>query len=102
MRLRILCVTVFACAVAAVLAGAAAAPRAQAAAGGQSLCIGHHPQGGIWYAGSCTGHDEPEIDPLSTAPGSAQDLTWTIVLPTNGTTHVDAVGPTFWIGGTVT
>src|SRR5690349_24070108 len=76
---------------------------------GQSLCIGHHPQGDIWYTGSCTGHDEPEIDPLSTAPGSAQDLTWTLVLPTNeaGTTEaqvgqVDSVGPTFWIGGTVT
>jgi hypothetical protein len=108
MRLRILCVIAFACAVAAVLAGAAAAPRASAAAGGQSLCIGHHPQGDIWYAGSCTGHDEPEIDPLSTAPGSAQDLTWTVVLPSNeaGTTEaqvgqVDSIGPTFWIGGTV-
>jgi hypothetical protein len=109
MRLRILCLIAFACAVAAVLAGAAAAPRAQAAAGGQSLCIGHHPGYDIWYTGSCTGHDEPEIDPLSNAPGSAQDLTWTFVLPTNeaGTTEaqvgqVDSVGPTFWIGGTVT
>jgi hypothetical protein len=109
MRLRILCVVGFACAVAAVLAGATAAPRAGAAAGGESLCIGHHPQGDIWYTGSCTGHDEPEIDPLSTAPGSAQDLTWTLVLPTNeaGTTQaqlgqVDSIGPTFWIGGTVT
>ena len=109
MRLRILCFVSFACAVAAVLAGAAGAPRAHAAAGGQSLCIGHHPQGDIWYSGSCTGHDEPEIDPLSTAPGSAQDLTWKLVLPTNepGTNEaqvgqVDSVGPTFWIGGTVT
>jgi hypothetical protein len=72
------------------------------ASSGQVQCIGHHPQEYIWYAAGCTGHDEPEIDPLSTHPGSAQDLTWTIVLPSNGTTQVDAVGPTFWIGGTVT
>src|SRR5438270_1211413 len=68
---------------------------------GQSLCIGHHPQEYVWYTSSCTGHDEPEIDPLSNRAGSAQDLTWTIVLPTNGAMQVDSVGPTFWIGGTV-
>jgi hypothetical protein len=84
------------------LAGAATAPRAHAAGSGTSLCIGHHPQEFVWYTSSCTGHDEPEIDPLSNAPGSAQDLTWTIVLPTNGAMQVDSVGPTFWIGGTVT
>lgn len=78
-------------------------PAAHAASGGagQSLCIGHHPQGFVWYSRSCTGHDEPEIDPLSNTSGSAQDLTWTIVLPSDGTTTVDQVGPTFWIGGTV-
>jgi hypothetical protein len=109
MRLRLLCLVVFVSAAAAALAGAAATPRARAAAGGQSLCIGHHPQEYVWYTGSCTGHDEPEIDPLSSAPGSAQDLTWTLVLPTDeaGTAkaqvgQVDSVGPTFWIGGTVT
>jgi hypothetical protein len=83
---------------------------ARAASGaGQSLCIAHHPQEYVWYTHSCTGHDEPEIDPLSSAPGSAQDLTWTVVLPTDeaGTAagqvgQVDSVGPTFWIGGTVT
>jgi len=69
---------------------------------GQSLCIGHHPGPDIWYNASCTGHDEPEIDPLSNRAGSARDLTWTIVLPTNGGVQVDSVGPTFWIGGTVT
>jgi hypothetical protein len=79
--------------------GAHAAPPSSQ---GQSICIGHHPQEYIWYTGSCTGHDEPEIDPLSSAPGSAKDLTWTLVLPTNAATTVDAVGPTFWIGGTVT
>lgn len=69
---------------------------------GQSLCIGHHPQDFVWYTHSCTGHDEPELDPLSNRPGSAQDLTWTVVLPSNGAVPVDSVGPTFWIGGVVT
>lgn len=68
---------------------------------GQSLCIGHHPQEFVWYTHSCTGHDEPELDPVSNHPGSAQDLTWTVVLPSDGTTAVDSVGPTFWIGGVV-
>jgi hypothetical protein len=67
----------------------------------QSLCIGHHPQDFVWYTHSCTGHDEPELDPLSSRAGSAQDLTWTIVLPSNGAVPVDSVGPTFWIGGSV-
>jgi hypothetical protein len=67
-----------------------------------TVCIGHRPQEYVAYAGACSGHDEPEIDPLSTHDGSAQDLTWTIVLPTDGAVQVDAVGPTFWIGGTVT
>ena len=109
MRIRVLFAVAAACAVAAAVAGAAAPQRASAAGSGQSLCIGHHPQDYVWYTASCTGHDEPEIDPLSDAPGSAQDLTWTLVLPTNqaGTTEaqvgqVDSVGPTFWIGGTVT
>ncbi|MBV9281961.1 MAG: hypothetical protein JOZ41_17930 [Chloroflexi bacterium] len=68
----------------------------------QSLCIGHHPQDFIWYTSSCTGHDEPEIDPLSSHAGSARDLTWTLVLPADGSTSVDSVGPTFWTGGAVT
>src|SRR5262245_17587196 len=50
----------------------------------QSRCIAHHPQEYVWYTVRCTGHDEPEIDPLSSRSGSAQDLTWTIVLPGNG------------------
>ena len=72
-----------------------------AAAAPQSLCIAHHPQEYVWYTHSCTGHDEPELDPLSKQPGSAQNLTWTIVLPSDGGVPVDTVGPTFWIGGTV-
>ncbi len=96
-------VTVLSLATAGVLRAPAAPVRAaSSAAQSQSLCIGHHPQEFVWYTSSCTGHDEPEIDPLTTHAGSAQDLTWTIVLPTDDTTTVDSVGPTFWIGGTVT
>src|SRR5437660_10930971 len=91
-------------ALAALLASGPATQLASASGpggAGQSLCIGHHPQEFVWYTASCTGHDEPEIDPLSSRAGSAQDLTWTIVLPTNGAMQVDSGGPTFWIGGTV-
>jgi hypothetical protein len=90
--------------IAALLSTAAISVLGPATAGAtpQSLCIGHHPQDFVWYTHSCTGHDEPELDPLSDHNGSAQDLTWTIVLPTNGSVPVDVGGPTFWIGGTVT
>lgn len=65
-------------ATAAPAAGAAAAP---AAAGG-TICIAHHElrQGHRVRAGG-TGHDKPELDPVSSLPGSARDLTWTAVLP---------------------
>jgi hypothetical protein len=82
-------------------AGTAIATAGPSASNAQSTCIAHHPKEYVWYASGCTGHDEPEITPLSDAAGSAKDLTWTIVLPTDGTVAVDAVGPTFWIGGTV-
>ena len=82
----------------ALLAGGAGASSTTS----QSTCVAHHSQEYVWYTQSCTGHDEPELDPLSTKTGSARDLTWTIVLPTNGAVQVDSVGPTFWIGGTVT
>lgn len=70
-------------------------------------CYAHHPQylSGlieVSYSPGCVGHDEPELDPVSSAPGSARDLTWTAVLPTNNVTQVSDVGPTFWFGGTVT
>ena len=70
-------------------------------------CLAHHPlyipgQFEVTYTQGCTGHDEPELFPISSAPGSARDLTWTVVLPTNGRTSVSDVGPTFWFGGTVT
>jgi len=72
-----------------------------------SGCLAHHPryaQGTfeVKYDADCTGHDEPELDPLSNAPGSARDLTWTAVLPKGGAFSVSATGPTFWFGGTVT
>jgi hypothetical protein len=77
----------------------------QAGAGGQSgsVCIGRHPNAtAAWYTGACSGHDEPELDPVSALPGSAQDLTWTAILPSDGSVPVSAVGPTFWWGGAVT
>src|SRR5215472_541130 len=85
------------------LAGVASAGSGQSGAGD---CIAHvtnhtgeYP---IGYTASCSGHDEPELDPVSALPGSAQNLTWTAVLPSDGTVPVSAVGPTFWWGGAVT
>lgn len=71
---------------------------------GQSgVSAGRHPNASaVWYTGACSGHDEPELDPVSSLPGSAQDLTWTAVLPSDGSVPVSAVGPTFWWGGAVT
>jgi hypothetical protein len=79
---------------------------AGAAQSGAGDCIAHAPTAsgeyGIGYTAGCSGHDEPELDPVSALAGSAQDLTWTVVLPSDGTAPVSAVGPTFWRGGTVT
>ena len=88
-----------------VLAGPATPASSAASTGGG--CIAHHPQYiedvfEVQYAAGCSGHDEPELDPISSLPGSARDLTWHIVLPTDGAFPVSAVGPTFWFGGTVT
>jgi hypothetical protein len=76
--------------------------------GGSSTsgCLAHLP-GSLtedyydYYSSGCTGHDEPELDPVSSAPGSAQNLTWRVQLPADGAVPVSAVGPTFWFGGTV-
>jgi hypothetical protein len=73
----------------------------------QSGCLAHRPKyiEGIFevkYDSGCTGHDEPELDPVSSLPGSAKELTWTVVLPTGGAFPVSATGPTFWFGGAVT
>jgi hypothetical protein len=70
-------------------------------------CIAHHPNyiEGVFepsYVAGCTGHDEPELDPVSSAPHSAQNLTWRLVLPSDGTFPVSATGFGFWFGGTVT
>jgi hypothetical protein len=88
---------------------AATGPASASGRSGQSGagdCIARHPnydsQYPIWYTAGCSGHDEPELDPVSSLAGSAQDLTWTAVLPTDGRVPVSAVGPTFWWGGTVT
>src|SRR5215470_3959463 len=71
-----------------------------------AACLAHIP-GGLgedWYDSytpGCTGHDEPELDPVSAAPRSAQNITWHVQLPADGTSSVASVGPTFWFGGTV-
>jgi hypothetical protein len=72
-----------------------------------SGCLGHRPQYidnsfEVTYDSGCSGHDEPELDPVSSLAGSARDLTWTVVLPSDGAFDVSATGPTFWFGGTVT
>src|SRR5215469_13708294 len=72
-----------------------------------TACFAHHfnyipAQFEPTYTPGCTGHDEPELDPVSNAASSARDLTWTAVLPTGGNSMVSDVGPTFWFGGTVT
>ena len=91
---------------AAAAAGPAGAAQASGGQSGGGACIAHHPNSDaeypIWYAAGCTGHDEPELDPVSSLAGSARDLTWTAVLPKDGAVPVSSVGPTFWWGGTVT
>ena len=72
-----------------------------------SGCIGHRPQYldnsfEVTYDSGCSGHDEPEFDPISNLAGSARELTWTVVLPSDGAFNVAATGPTFWFGGVVT
>jgi hypothetical protein len=88
------------------LAAAAAAPVSAGVRSGGGDCIAHLPsvfgEYQAKYTGSCSGHDEPELDPVSSLAGSARDLTWTVVLPTDGAVPVSSVGPTFWWGGTVT
>ena len=54
-----------------------------------------------YYTPGCTGHDEPELDPVSSAPHSARNLTGTSLFRPGGTFPVTSVGPTFWFGGTV-
>src|SRR5690348_1661146 len=70
-------------------------------------CLAHIP-GGLddadlseYYTSGCTGHDEPELDPVSSARNSALNITWHVQLPADGNVPVSAVGPTFWFGGAV-
>jgi hypothetical protein len=102
--LRWLVVVAFGVTVAAV-GGVSSAGAASGGLG--SGCIAHRPAyvDNVFesqYVAGCSGHDEPELDPVSSAPGSGKNLTWTFVLPTDGAFPVSAVGPTFWFGGTVT
>lgn len=71
-----------------------------------AACLAHLPGGqdgdfSEYYTSGCTGHDEPELDPVSSAPHSAQNITWRVQLPKDGAKPVSSVGPTFWFGGTV-
>jgi hypothetical protein len=54
---------------------AAAAPASAGVRSGAGDCIAHRPNqiaGDVWYTGGCSGHDEPELDPVSSLPGSAR------------------------------
>ena len=70
-------------------------------------CIAHHPlyienKVEIDYEPGCTGHDEPELFPVSSKAGSGKELTWTVILPADNAGLVSNVGPAFWFGGPVT
>ena len=90
--------------IAATATTAALAPAARATSDRVAGCIARPVLTGdeaYRYEHGCSGHDEPEIDPLSDLPGSAQDLTWTVVLPSDQKYEVSDTGPTFWFGGPV-
>jgi hypothetical protein len=87
--------------------GTAAGSKSSRNAGAATAaCISHIP-GGLSedfydsYTHGCTGHDEPELDPVSSAPGSAQNITWRVRLPADGSVPVSSVGFGFWFGGAV-
>lgn len=52
-------------------------------------CVGKWPSGGqSLYSNACIGHDEPAINPYSNLPGSGGNVSWNVVLPTDGSqTH---------------
>ena len=66
-------------------------------------CFGLLPiTGARSYEKGCYGHDEPAIDPVSSVPGTGQDVTWTIKLPKSSATRpLLDLGPTFWVGTTL-
>src|SRR5262249_48552729 len=82
-------------------AGSSGTVGAQTAACLAHVVGGQDPDFYEYYTNSCTGHDEPELDPVSSAPHSAFNVTWHVALPADGTAPVSSVGPTFWFGGTV-
>ncbi|MCI4361323.1 MAG: hypothetical protein L3J91_06420, partial [Thermoplasmata archaeon] len=49
------------------------------------FCFGVWPASGNQseYLNGCYGHDEPGINPYSSQPGSAGNVTWTVTLPTD-------------------
>jgi hypothetical protein len=67
---------------------------------GASGCYAHRPRYSegsfeVKYDANCTGHDEPELDPVSTLAGSAQNFTWTAILPSSGATSSPTMGQPF-------
>ena len=101
--MRTWCASVVAVSAAVLWLGASAG---SAAAGPTAGCLAHVVGGADedwydYYTPGCTGHDEPELDPVSSAPHSARDVTWRVALPAGATFPVTSVGPTFWFGGTV-
>jgi hypothetical protein len=71
--------------------------------GSKFKCFGIIPNTGEQsYQKNCYGHDEPAIDPISSVPGSGQDVTWTFKLPTSSANRsLLDMGPTFWVGATL-
>src|SRR5271165_3224464 len=71
-------------------------------------CFGLYPGRGVSYAPGCYGEDEPQINPFSTVPDSASNITWTFVLGTDapratatiGVKYID-LGPTFSVDAAV-
>lgn len=109
-RVRLMAVMATVAVVAALVTSAPAAfasggtTSAKPSAAG-TFCYGHRFNywSSIKYAPGCFGHDEPELDPVSSATGSAQNLTWTAVLPKDGHSGFQMInmGPAFWFGAAV-
>ena len=108
MRMKVWCAAVAAGAAVVLTVGASTGVAAvgSARAGTSTACFAHvvgppDPEFYEHYTPGCTGHDEPELDPVSSAPHSAWNVTWRIALPAGATYPVTSVGPAFWFGGTV-
>jgi hypothetical protein len=73
-------------------------------------CFGLFPGRGagdhyIEYPAGCSGHDEPDLAAISSGANTASNITWTVILSTDGTgtlgRKVVDLGPTFWFGAAV-